>query len=168
MHTTSQTQQSSAPTRIYLITHSDGCWLKAEYTVDQAEATRLARADFGDDVIVEPVPDTDAAARKLASRNSASPDYWHDLMPEEVARRVLGSGHFDFAVAQGPAFCATRAAGAWQANLPESFGAYHAAKKIAEQRKHVALHTFDSVTADPSRDSRQRAAEVRYSARKAL
>ncbi|WP_454734261.1 hypothetical protein [Cupriavidus pauculus] len=58
-------------TRIYLITHSDGCWLKAEYTVDHAEATRLARADYGDDVCVEPVPDTDAAAIKLA-RSKAS------------------------------------------------------------------------------------------------
>lgn len=53
-------------TRIYLITHSDGCWLKAEYTADHAAATRLARADYGDDVTVEPVPDSDAAAIKLA------------------------------------------------------------------------------------------------------
>lgn len=58
-------------TRIYLITHSDGCWLKAEYTVDHAVATRLARADYGDDVTVQPVPDTDAAAIKLARTKTA-------------------------------------------------------------------------------------------------
>lgn len=66
-------------TRIYLITHADGCWLKAEYAVDHAEATRLARADFGDDVTVEPVPDTDAAAIKLAKMKAAPSQKTHRL-----------------------------------------------------------------------------------------
>lgn len=56
--------------------------------------------------------------------------YWHDEMSEEIARRVLGS-HFSYAVAQGIAFCESRAAGAWQANLQESFGAYKTAARVA-------------------------------------
>lgn len=58
-------------------------------------------------------------------------NYWHDEMSEQVARRVLGSSHFDWSVQQGMGFCAGRAAGAWQANTPESFGAYRTAERIA-------------------------------------
>ena len=65
---------------------------------------------------------------------SNSPDYWRDEMSEEVARRVLGT-HFHYAIAQGVGFCASRAAGAWQANLPESFGAYKTAERIASRTK---------------------------------
>lgn len=94
--------------------------------------------------------------------------YWHEPMTEETARRVLGTAHFDYAVTQGPAFCAGRAAGSWNANLPESFGAYKAAERIAEQRKNAVLDAFDGITADESRVTREKAAEVRYAARKAL
>lgn len=58
--------------------------------------------------------------------------YWHEPMSEETARRVLGS-HFDYAVDKGESFCACRAAGAWQANTPESFGAYKTAERVAKQ-----------------------------------
>ncbi|MBN3776995.1 hypothetical protein G3O06_05350 [Burkholderia sp. Ac-20345] len=56
--------------------------------------------------------------------------YWHEEMSEEIARRVLGS-HFDYAVAQGVAFCEGRATGAWQCNLQESFGAFKTAARVA-------------------------------------
>lgn len=65
---------------------------------------------------------------------SNSPDYWRDEMSEEIARRVLGT-HFHFAIVQGIGFCASRAAGAWQANLPESFGAYKTAERVAARTK---------------------------------
>ncbi|MEX3556323.1 MAG: hypothetical protein VB131_07155 [Burkholderia gladioli] len=55
-------------------------------------------------------------------------------MSEEIARRVLGT-HFHFAIVQGISFCASRAAGAWQANLPESFGAYKTAERVAARAK---------------------------------
>jgi hypothetical protein len=67
------------------------------------------------------------AAKEIEMEKS----YWHDEMSEEVARSVLGSKHFDWSVQQGAGFCACRAAGAWQANTPESFGAYKAAERIA-------------------------------------
>ncbi|NML31807.1 hypothetical protein [Paraburkholderia antibiotica] len=58
-------------------------------------------------------------------------DWWCDPMPEDMARRVLGSAHFDWTVGQGAPSCAARAAGAWQANLQEYFGAYKAAERVA-------------------------------------
>ena len=57
--------------------------------------------------------------------------YWHADMDEATARRVLGTRHFTWAVAQGSAFCASRAGFAWQANAQESFGAYKAAERLA-------------------------------------
>lgn len=60
-------------------------------------------------------------------------NYWHDVMDEETARRVLGYRHFDYCVKQGAAFCAMRAGGSWQANLQESYGAYKCAQKVAEK-----------------------------------
>lgn len=59
------------------------------------------------------------------------PDYWNDTMHEATARRVLGSGHFEYAVAQGAAFCRSRATAAWSANNSESFAAYNKAAEIA-------------------------------------
>lgn len=58
-------------------------------------------------------------------------DYWNDTMHEATARRVLGSGHFDYAVAQGAAYCKARAMVAWSANTPETFAAYNKAAEIA-------------------------------------
>ncbi|OXI61683.1 hypothetical protein CFB81_34885 [Burkholderia sp. AU28863] len=65
---------------------------------------------------------------------SDSPDYWRDEMSEAIARRVLGT-HFHYAIVQGVGFCASHAAGAWQANLAESFGAYKTAERIASHTK---------------------------------
>jgi hypothetical protein len=62
---------------------------------------------------------------------NAHPNYWHDEMSEQVARSVLGSSHFDYAVQQGAVFCKSRAGGSWQANLPESYGAYLTAERVA-------------------------------------
>ena len=62
---------------------------------------------------------------------SNHPNYWHEDMSEEVARRVLGSAHFDYAVARGPAFCIAAYGGAWQANDPEHYGAYRTAERAA-------------------------------------
>jgi len=56
-------------------------------------------------------------------------------MPEETARRVLGTEHFDYVVERGAAYCSSRAAGSWYANLQESFGAYKAAERIAMERR---------------------------------
>lgn len=57
--------------------------------------------------------------------------WWHNDMPVETARRVLGQDHYDYAVAQGPCFCAAGARGAWMANTPESYGAYKTAERVA-------------------------------------
>jgi hypothetical protein len=57
--------------------------------------------------------------------------YWHQQMSEDMARRVLGSDHFDWSVAQGAGFCAGRAMGSWQANAQESYGAYRTAERVA-------------------------------------
>jgi hypothetical protein len=64
------------------------------------------------------------------------PNYWHDEMSEEVARRVLGSRHFDYAVLQGEAFCIAAHGGAWQANDPEHYGAYRCAARAAARNSH--------------------------------
>lgn len=63
-------------TCIYLTTFDDGCWMKAELTIDQPAARAQAKADFGDDIAsCVPVTDeTDAAVRKLA-RIKTSPGY---------------------------------------------------------------------------------------------
>lgn len=63
--------------------------------------------------------------------SSLHPSYWHKNMSEEVARRVLGSRHFDYAVSRGAAYCHSQAGGAWMANEPELFGAYRAAELAA-------------------------------------
>lgn len=102
-------------------------------------------------------------------------DYWRDPMPEAMARRVLGSGHFDWVVEQGAAHCASRAAGAWQANSQESYGAYQTAKRVAEARlvertkyATTVLRAFDDIQHAAQRDQRDVAAEVRRKARNAL
>lgn len=83
------------------------------------------------------IPDDDEESAVLAALAAAAPApvkpvcYWHEPMSEEIARRVLGSSHFDWIVAKGAAQCAVRANGAWQANLPESYGAYRTAERIA-------------------------------------
>lgn len=101
--------------------------------------------------------------------------YWHDEMSEEIARRVLSSSHFDWSVQQGAQFCAGRAAGAWQANLQESYGAYKAAERVAEKRAAdkrdyaaAVLDTFDGLQQEANRNQREQAAEVRRKARNAL
>jgi len=58
-------------------------------------------------------------------------------MPRETAREVLGVAHYDYAVDRGPGYCASRAAGSWDANDKDAFGAYKAAQREAES----AIHT---------------------------
>lgn len=101
--------------------------------------------------------------------------YWHDPMSEEMARRVLGSSHFDWIVEQGEKVCASQAAGSWQANLPESYGAYRTAERIAvarakQQRDYgeTVLDIFDRMQHEAGREQRDAAAEVRRKARNAL
>lgn len=62
---------------------------------------------------------------------SPYPNYWTEEMNEEVARSVLGSRHFDYAVERGAAFCMAAYGGAWQANNPEHYAAYHTAERAA-------------------------------------
>ncbi|WP_186061021.1 hypothetical protein [Burkholderia gladioli] len=97
--------------------------------------------------------------------------YWRDPMSEEMARRVLGSSHFDWIVEQGEKACASRAAGSWQANLPESYGAYRTAERVAaaraeQQRDYGAtvLDIFDGM----QREQLSVAAEVHRKARNQL
>lgn len=59
------------PSRIYLITHADGCWLKAELPVDEAQALAQAKWNYGDDIAsCVPVPADDAAARAHAAQSA--------------------------------------------------------------------------------------------------
>lgn len=60
-------------------------------------------------------------------------DYWREPMDEAMARRVLSTEHFDYAVAQGEKFCSTAAVGAWMANSQEKYGAYRTAEREAQR-----------------------------------
>lgn len=64
-------------------------------------------------------------------------DYWHTQITESTARRILGGEHFDYAVARGAAYCESRRAGSWDANLGESFAAYDCAARVAQQQQAV-------------------------------
>ncbi|TDV06035.1 hypothetical protein [Paraburkholderia caballeronis] len=97
----------------------------------------------------------------------SAPNYWHDEMGEDVARRVLGDAHFEWVIEKGVPSCGARAVGAWQANLPESYGAYKAAERVAQRRAHAAftLNAFDDLAHEGRRDQLDIAAKVRRSAR---
>lgn len=56
------------------------------------------------------------------------------LMTPDKAREVLGSDHFAFAVNQGRDWCSVMARAAWDANTPEKYAAYHAARYEATRQ----------------------------------
>lgn len=62
-------------------------------------------------------------------------DNWADPMPEETARRVVGSKHFDWCMAQGAGFCAVYASAAWAANEPEKYAAYKCAERLVNEQQ---------------------------------
>lgn len=61
-------------------------------------------------------------------------NYWHELIDEALARRILGDAHFDYAVSCGVGYCEARRAGSWDANLAESYAAYNCAASVARAR----------------------------------
>ncbi len=61
----------------------------------------------------------------------ATPNYWREPMNESTAHSVLSPAHAAWCLAQGPAYCASRAHGAWQANLMDEYGAYRALERQA-------------------------------------